>query len=177
MQTCGDCKREIPDDQGYQHDGDKYICLTCWYPKTGFKVPVQSVTIQRAEGMVGLDDFDLRTFPSFSLANIRLMEWAATAPREGGYDKVDFTVQWLDGETYKGRFDLEGQHVHTADIGVHIWNVASVTSGRLKPGWATEEDWERMKRVGERRGIDRAAWGRLLDTYALQDGYHPWSQQ
>ena len=44
---------------------------------------------------------------------IRIMfcvDGQCTAPKEMGYDKVDFLVTWEDGETYEGRFDMKYEH-------------------------------------------------------------------
>ncbi len=69
------------------------------------------ITIERAEGYVdecvrvtiepGHGHGDL-----WDAANRILLLWSLTAPRERGYDKCDFRVEYEDGEVYEGRYDL-----------------------------------------------------------------------
>jgi hypothetical protein len=85
------------------------------------KIPVKTIRIQRAEGRIGLDSFDPVTVTTWAEANAILRSWARTAPGPGqGYHKCDFTVTWADGETYNGRYDLEGRETETADLEAHI---------------------------------------------------------
>lgn len=38
----------------------------------------------------------------------QLVQWGLSAPKDGGYDKTDFCVEWEgDDISYKGRFDLQ----------------------------------------------------------------------
>jgi len=130
------------------------------------KTAVTKVTLQRDEGRVGVDDFQPHTFPSLAQADLCLMCWARTAPENGGYHKVGFTVHWADGETYKGRFDLQRVHLRGASIGVHIWDVCMVASGRLRPGWMSDELWAGFLATVEREPW-RKEWGEIPDKYDL----------
>jgi len=81
-------------------------------PRTSDKIKARSITLQRAEGTIGRDDFGPKTVTAKEGGNVweqadrLLFDWSQTAPRGGGYDKVDFTVNYEDGETYSGRYDL-----------------------------------------------------------------------
>lgn len=55
------------------------------------------------EGSIFCDDWECS---AFLIAQSQFMIWGRTAPRNGGYDKCDFKVYWVDGHSYQGRFDL-----------------------------------------------------------------------
>ena len=65
---------------------------------------IKSITITRAEGLIKECGRPF-TANSFIEAQLVLAKWGLTAPKEG-YDKVDFIVEWEDGETYSGRYDM-----------------------------------------------------------------------
>lgn len=52
--------------------------------------------------VIGTNDEDL-----VSLVRGQMTKWGHSAPLGGGYDKVDFRVQWEGDESYTGRFDME----------------------------------------------------------------------
>ncbi len=86
------------------------------------KSPVTKITLTRAEGPNPLPPrvvicttpcFDTTGSDSpvgslFCKAQIVFNKWSHTAPKEedGGYDKCDFEVEWAEGATYRGRYDL-----------------------------------------------------------------------
>lgn len=103
------------------------------------QVPVESITFHWKEG-VTRQKFPL-VVHSFSEANALLKNWAKDAPMKG-YDKVSYTVQWANGDTYTGRFDLHNikrrQETPSGriDLGeaiqTHLKFVAGRVSGELK---------------------------------------------
>lgn len=105
------------------------------------KIRIASITIARAEGR--REECISRTFDSrthnedktyLEQANTELARWARTAPDSGGYDKCDFTVTWVDGETYEGRFDLVRRHIGGGNlIGVHMENYLLTIAGAKCP--------------------------------------------
>ena len=86
------------------------------------KSPITKITLARAEGPNPLPPrvvicstpcFDNTGSPSpvgslFTKAQHTFNQWAHTAPKQGeGYDKCDFEVEWAEGATYRGRYDLQ----------------------------------------------------------------------
>jgi len=70
---------------------------------------IQKITVQRAEGPSG-QDFDLHIFEGLECvdqADQFLSKISETAPREGGYHKVDVKVTLLNGEEYGLRHDVK----------------------------------------------------------------------
>lgn len=71
------------------------------------KVPIKSITFEWKEGRTekkGLHNLPI-VCHSFCEANNILKEWSKEAPKQG-YDKISYIVEWADGKTYKGRYDL-----------------------------------------------------------------------
>jgi hypothetical protein len=80
-------------------------------------VPIKKVYLRRAEG----PSYQCRdwTFDNILDAHTQLCSNTRTAPKDGTYDKHDFTVIWADGHEYEGRYDLEGTEISpslTAEI-------------------------------------------------------------
>ena len=68
------------------------------------KAKITSVWLNRAEGPTVLCGA-LTVPPEHVTATF--IAWGQTAPKDGGYNKVDFKVTWEDGSEYEGRFDME----------------------------------------------------------------------
>lgn len=101
------------------------------------KIPVAKIILERAEGMP--HECVKKEFVSFFTANNQLELWGFTAPeKDNGYDKVDFEIQWEDGETYKGRFDLQkgGRESDGSNLQGHVKGMADYYMGKSK--WAME---------------------------------------
>lgn len=82
------------------------------------KIPVTKIELYRAEGPTK-ECGPAGPFNTWEEADRRLAIWATTAPENGGYDKVDFTITFADGETYKGRYDLQ-RHGEDGERGFSI---------------------------------------------------------
>lgn len=100
-------------------------------------------------------------------ANSVLAGWSHTAPKSGGYDKCDFKVTYEDGETYEGRYDL----THMSRDGYphldrHMLDFLGCISGRKKPGHISDENYTRLLKGYEERGLVKSA-GEFLDTYEI----------
>jgi hypothetical protein len=67
-------------------------------------VAITRVEMERAEGPSPLPP--KATLTSWPQAARLAREWSATAPKGGGYDKVDVAVTWADGTQYAFRFDM-----------------------------------------------------------------------
>lgn len=79
-------------------------------------VTVTEVVLERAEGPTALCGIPHK-LPTLAEANGVLMAWAWGMPADQlGYDKVDFTVYFSNGDCYEGRFDLQVSHRLGANI-------------------------------------------------------------
>lgn len=70
---------------------------------------IQKVVIERAEGMTGHRTMKKVTFQGDAAeaeGNQWLREIAATAPKDGSYDKTDVWVTVSSGQEYQFRFDV-----------------------------------------------------------------------
>ena len=77
----------------------------------------------------------------WSTADSTLKDWSETAPKEGGYDKTDFTIVYDDGETYKGRYDLKHWTVEYPDLAKHVYHFVGFHAGVYKPPHLTAEEY------------------------------------
>jgi hypothetical protein len=73
-----------------------------------------------------------------------LFDWSSTAPKEGGYDKVDFGIIYDDGEKYTGRYDLKHHSVEYPNLAKHVYDFVRFTAGKYK-GALSQEEYERFK--------------------------------
>lgn len=133
------------------------------------KIKATSITLDRAEGLheevgpvvvVGTR----RSGSVWKRANRILSCWATTAPKGGGYDKVDFKVEYVDGESYEGRYDMH--HQEDADLAGHIGGFMQFEAGRLKPPHLTQKQYDEYLR--NQGGESRAAV-EFLEKYEIGD--------
>lgn len=133
------------------------------------KIPVKSVFLNRAEGPTR--DIGQRTVPSFEAADDQLRRWARTAPKKGGgYDKTDFKVEWADGETYDGRYDLQREDTTKSNLlGSHIQHYLAFHAGLFCPEHMQRADYENyLVQSGCGEGSEkRAATLEFLQNYEL----------
>lgn len=64
---------------------------------------ITSIKLTRAEGLIS--ECYSTQVDSFREANLILTKWRASAPAHG-YHKIDFTINWLDGGSYRGCYLL-----------------------------------------------------------------------
>lgn len=77
--------------------------------------------------------------------------WGMTAPQKGGYDKVDFCVNWRGrNNSYTGRFDMK---FGGTDDGKSFWaNLESSLNfyaGLQKPDWMEDFNWTDWKETNK----------------------------
>ncbi|QNK01727.1 hypothetical protein [Dyella telluris] len=108
------------------------------------KIQMATIVIAPAEGFYAGKSW---TVTSWEDAKARLRQIAGFAPKDGSYDKTDFTVVFADGEEYKGRFDVHHHEYHGGeplDLAQHMrWHLqfhAGLEAAR--PGWMTDARWE-----------------------------------
>lgn len=77
------------------------------------KTKVASIFLHRVEGTIKEVENQKITFLAseekenlFDLVEKVLTQWSYTAPNDGSYNKVDFTIIFQDRKEYKGRYDL-----------------------------------------------------------------------
>lgn len=135
------------------------------------KAKVVRIHLYRAEGPTKVLEREGRqaTVSSYEEADRKLKRWAETAPEKGGYDKTDFEVEWEDGETYKGRYDLtyedhkKGKHNL---LGHQIQQELLFRSGLWRPEHLTPEQYERyLENFVDREGPSREDHLLFLQTH------------
>lgn len=115
-------------------------------PTTPDRIPAVRIEIERAEG---LDSECYKSdHPTWEEAEERIRAICRTAPKNGGYDKTDFSVIFADGETYRGRYDATHP---TADgfegtLSHHICDSLLFYAGIRTPSHMTEEAHEELVR-------------------------------
>lgn len=82
-------------------------------------IPVEKIVITRAEGPTHLVGRP-HTLHRWSQCRGQLMEMGRWAPRDGGYDKCDFTIHWRDGTEWSGRYDLQHTSRDMLDLAGHV---------------------------------------------------------
>lgn len=106
---------------------------------------VKEIVLTRAEGPSHLCDRPTKA-GSFAHANAILFQWATTAPKDGGYDKCDFTISYEteDGEEgkYGGRYDLVHYTKEHPNLLGHVMAFAGCVSGKKKPVHLSDKDYE-----------------------------------
>ncbi|GEM_PF-1380004 len=114
------------------------------------KIKPAKIILTRAEGEIGVDSFDPTETVSFEEANLILKKWALTAPKELGYDKVDFKVIFEDGEIYEGRYDLKYKDKTEASLENHMKDFLRFVAG-LSPSWMSEKQYAQFLEQKEKR--------------------------
>jgi hypothetical protein len=118
-------------------------------------IRVKKVWLNRAEGPTKLLTGP-RTASSLEDADRIIKGWATSAPKDGGYDKVDFKVTWDDGEIYEGRYDMVYADSWKANIGDQIRRFLSFYGGAECPYHMEQDKYEKTVAMLERRsGIPR----------------------
>ena len=86
-------------------------------------------------------------------AERQILLWGLSAPKDGGYDKTDFTVEWENDQAYAGRFDME---YGGTDAGESFW--ASLKgriqfyAGIRRPSHFDDDAWDRHCAMAEKEG-------------------------
>ena len=141
-------------------------------PRAGGKIKARSITLQRAEGAIGRDDFSPRTITAkegknvWEQADCLLFEWSQTAPRGSGYHKVDFTVKYEDGETYSGRYDLVHWNEEYPSLAKHMRSFVTFHAGKWCPPHMTEEQYRSLLET-EPYVTMRPKFEKFLETYEI----------
>lgn len=112
------------------------------------KVPVKRIWIRRATGPN--KDLGARTVSSYREADEQLAQWARTAPKSG-YDKVDFEVEWANGQVYEGVYELQREDTLKANLlGSYMQHFLAFHAGIFCPQHLSREKYvEHLEGVPE----------------------------
>lgn len=98
-------------------------------------------------------------------ANAMLGAWSRTAPKTGGYDKCGFTVEWEDGETYEGRYDLTGNE--WPSIERHMRQFLEFHAGTYCPAHLTEQRYRQYLATLTEHGSKPEDYAKFLAEYEI----------
>ena len=91
-----------------------------------------------------------------------LHSWASTAPKEGGYDKCDFEIEFEDGQLYQGRYDLVHWSVKSPSLQRHVQDFLTFLAGTRRPLHMKQEDYDRYLST---LGTEKESAAEFLKTY------------
>ncbi|WP_323016439.1 hypothetical protein [Castellaniella sp.] len=130
-------------------------------------VRVKEITFTFKEGLTYTCNALPLTVRSWAQANALLHTWSDTAPKNGGYDKVDFSVTWSDASepAYKGRYDLKHWECpgEQCDLAAHVREYLEFYAGIAHPAHLTEEQYRKHVGDGDPAAKD------MLDTLSFED--------
>ncbi len=111
--------------------------------ETTIKVKARSIELTRVEGTFYEVDrpYVTNSDMPWDEANTWLLKESVTAPEHGGYDKVDFTITFEDGETYSGHYVLKHFSKERPDLIAHVRDFVRFSAGIDCPPHMTEESW------------------------------------
>jgi hypothetical protein len=133
------------------------------------KHQVVKVELDRAEGPVAeCVKVELAGADAMMKAQVQMIRWSHTAPKDGGYDKCDFTVTFDDGQTYKGRYDLvrSGRNDGNETIAEQVRNYIGFLAGELRPAWMDDAQWSSARCRYEDNGLATEA-RKFLEAYEV----------
>lgn len=131
--------------------------------KPAKKIQMDHIVIVRGEGPSELCG-KKRFAATWEEASAILADIAVTAPKGGGYDKVDFMVYWADGERYEGRADIEHKHVTGYSLQKHMQDFLTFMAGVRKPAHMAQAQYDRYLAT---LGKDKAESAAYLAKYDI----------
>lgn len=113
------------------------------------KVPVKRIWLRRVEGLT--ENLGQRTVHSFHEADEQLARWAMTAPEKSAH-KTDFQVEWADGQTYMGTYEITAaDRTRMNLLGSHIQHYLAFHAGIFCPQEMSRENYEaHLERDGKK---------------------------
>ena len=127
------------------------------------KIKVKSITFLWSESRKIKDNTSVTTWKE---AN-KMIKDIAFSIENDGYNKTAFLVEWVDGQTYKGRIDVTTNDIYKeAPLSEHIENFALGMAGMKKPYHWTQEKYKKYLNALK---INCEEWKNFLDTYMLYD--------
>lgn len=135
------------------------------------RVGVRSIHINQQEGTIG--NLINTTVSTFRAANALLGRICSQADPKGQYLKVAFTVTYLDGDTYQGRYDAKHPDANekaAPDLAAHMRSHVEYLAGYRCPSHLDVATYEHQLMQREKAtpgcGEKARAW---LKTYSLID--------
>lgn len=130
-----------------------------------WKVSAGDVTLYAVDGDV------------WQQSDIRLKQAALHEDGRLGYAKIDFTVNYDDGEEYKGRYDLRyGDHAFTGLLARHMTTFQEWHAGRCAdPAIGLAEYRKLLAREFYAAAVTEAS--RFLDEYEIGSDLTPWPRE
>jgi hypothetical protein len=117
----------------------------------GPEVPVISDPHFRGATMVQVEDVGAKVQHQISY-------WGCSAPKNGGYDKTDFIVQWENNQAYAGRFDME---YGGTEAGENFWeslkNRIRFYAGLRRPAHFCDTAWAAFVDRNKKNGSEKEA--------------------
>lgn len=106
---------------------------------------IKTIKITRVEGPYELTGKE-QTFSGWEEATAWLKSQAHTFPTTGGYDKHDFTIEWVDGITYNGRLDCKASEMDDNDLDIyeHVKQFVTFHAGLAKNPWMGKERYHKF---------------------------------
>lgn len=131
------------------------------------KIQIAKVVVHRVEGpsnecvkkeFVGLG--------ALTEAHRQMLRWSYSAPKDGGYDKCDFTVTFADGYVYQGLFDLTctGRNISGNSVGEQMFQFMEFVAGKRRPAVWSDATYAAVMKRHEHMKVDAT---RFLETYEL----------
>ena len=131
------------------------------------KIKVKEIVFLWSESPVIKDNATVTTWAE---AN-KIIKDIAFYIENDGYRKTAFLVEWMDGQTYEGRIDVETKDFYKeAPLSEHIENFALCMAGMKKPYHWTQEQYENYLNALK---INREKWKTFLNTYMLYNEETP----
>lgn len=95
------------------------------------KIKAVKIWLNRAEGPTSeCGEITFENVNVWERADKMLATWCETSPKDGSYDKVDFTVIFEDGEDYRGRLDLKHWSIQSPSVAKHMVSFLTFYAGR-----------------------------------------------
>lgn len=136
------------------------------------KIAISKISITNIEGGLPAHQAN-QTVTSWAAADALLHKWAYNAPKGGGYYKCDFVVEFSDGFTHRGRFDLQHISHGLPSLQSHVLTYFRFLAGTQKPAWMITHPkgdvyWEDSRKRYEADGTAEKA-RKFLATYHIGD--------
>lgn len=129
------------------------------------KIKVKRITVQCAEGPSYL--CHLKTASNFEEANSLLRAISNDGP-DLGYYKTDFVIEFENGDTYEGRFDVyrwDNPDKEPIDLQGHVRRFVQFYAGLRKPDRLTEVQYKTI--ISRGGGESVAKFREFLEKYEV----------
>lgn len=131
---------------------------------------VTSISLTRVEGAPA--DGITERVSSWMQADAVLRRWSESVARDGGYDKCEFSIEWANGATYRGRYDLVNWRDVEPDMAKHVRELAYFYTGRQAPRHMSPAVYGAFLEMHQTKVIT-LQYEKLLDCNDLGFDCHP----